>query len=156
MNNPIYNYYDAYGLHTAGCNNTYNVDINHMVCPCCGKKVKLVDSSRKKFDEKLILIADNLLNENKLADYLLDIIEQAANEIYEDEILTNVPDTDGQGNIVDPEYNSRFIYMDKKLKKVVKTRANAIANMVKENGIDISPFYVENELFQCLKTYGYK
>lgn len=157
MRNQIYNYYDAYGLHTAGLSNDYSIDINHMICPCCGKKIKLTDSSAKQFDENYISIDDdNMLNENKLADYLLEIIENAAHEIYENEVLTDVPETDMNGNIVDPDYNDRFIYMDKKLKKVIKVRANAIANMVKANGIDISPFYIENELFQYLKMYGYK
>lgn len=157
MDNQIYNYYDAYGLHMAGLNDDYSIDINHMVCPCCGKNVKLIDSSQKQFSENYIKVnTEDMLNENKLADYLLEIIESAAQEIYENEILTNVPETDSQGNITDPEYNDRFIYMDQKLKRVIKTRANAIANMVKTNGIDISPFYIENELFQYLKMYGYK
>lgn len=157
MNNQIYNYYDGYGLHQIGTASEYTIDLDHMVCPCCGKQIKLVDSTTKKFNENVIKCTENgVLNENKLADYLLEIIENAAQEIYENEILTDVPETDMQGNILDPDYNDRFVYMDKNLKKVVKVRANAIANMVKANGIDISPFYIESELFQYLKMYGYK
>lgn len=155
MNN--YNYYNIYGLPAAGLDTAYDLDLDSMVCPCCGKKIRLVDSTAKKFDENLITVStDGILNENKLSDYLLQIIEAAAQEIYTNEVLTDVPETDSQGTIVDPEYNDRFIYMDKKLKRIIKMKANAIANMVKDNGIDISPFYIESELFQCLKMYGYK
>ena len=59
------------------------------------------------------------------------------------------------GNITD-DYNERFLYMSDSLKKIVKTKANAIANMVKQNGIEVSPFYIENELFSALKSYAYK
>jgi hypothetical protein len=33
-------------------------------------------------------------------------------------------------------------------------KANAIANMVKHKGIEVSPYYIENELFQALRLYG--
>jgi hypothetical protein len=34
-------------------------------------------------------------------------------------------------------------------------KANMISNIVKHQGIEVSPFYIENELFQTLKAYGY-
>ena len=85
---------------------------------------------------------------------ILGIIEDEARAIYEDEVETNEPETDEMGNIVG-EYGERFLYVNKELKKIVKMKANAISNMVKHQGIEVSPFYVENELFQMLKCYGY-
>ncbi len=85
----------------------------------------------------------------------MEIIENAAQNIYEDELETEEPLTDNMGNI-DPEYTERFKYVSNNLKKIVKMKANAISNMVKQNGIEISPFYIENEIFQLLKTYSYK
>jgi hypothetical protein len=57
------------------------------------------------------------------------------------------------GNIVN-DYGERFLYVNKELKKIVKMKANAIANMVKHKGIEVSPYYIENELFQALRLYG--
>ena len=48
-----------------------------------------------------------------------------------------------------------FIYVNKELKKIIKMKANMISNIVKNQGIEVSPFYIENELFQTLKAYGY-
>ena len=67
---------------------------------------------------------------------------------------SNVPEVDAGGNIVD-DYGERFIYVNKELKKIIKMKANMISNIVKNQGIEVSPFYIENELFQTLKAYGY-
>ena len=132
-----------------------NVSLDKLVCPCCGKKLHLVDSMKKEYEgDDLIKVNESMLTENKLADYLLGIIEEEARAIYQDEIETNEPETDEMGNIIG-EYGERFLYVNKDLKKIVKMKANAISNMVKHQGIEVSPFYVENELFQMLKCYGY-
>ena len=94
-----------------------------------------------------------MLNENKLADYLLGVIEDEARSIFEDELDTNEPETDSMGNIIN-DYGERFLYVTKDLKKIVKMKANAIANMVKTKGIEVSPFYIETELFDALRMYG--
>ncbi len=152
MNNYNYNL-----LETAGRNTAYNMNITKMVCPCCGKKMRLTDSSKEQFDDDLVTVSESVnLNENKLADRLLEIIEAVAEEIYQNELETNVPETDYQGNIIDSEYGDRFLYMDKRLKDIIKVKANAISNMVKHEGIDIAPYYIETQLFQILKAYGYK
>lgn len=132
------------------------IKIDSMVCPCCGKPVRLVDSSKKDFegDDILTISESTALNENKLSDYLLQIIETEARNIYEDELESNVPEVDAGGNIVD-DYGERFIYVNKELKKIIKMKANMISNIVKNQGIEVSPFYIENELFQTLKAYGY-
>lgn len=155
MKHFIKDRYSSYDTNNIGLSKKYNLSLDDMQCPCCGNKLKLTDKSSKKFNENLISIDENVLNENKLADYLLEIIETAAKEIYDDEILTELPETDGLGNIIDCDYNDRFIYANKNLKRIVKVKANAISNMVKNNGIDVSPFYIENELFQQLKFLGY-
>lgn len=134
----------------------YNVRTDNLVCPCCKAKLNLIDSSKQEFDDdKTIDVSECSINENKLSDYLLEIIENAALNIYEDELESEIPETDSMGNI-DPEYSERFKYINNKLKKIVKLKANAISNMVKQNGIDISPFYIENEIYQILKSYSYK
>lgn len=144
------------GTQDIGTTECYTVYTNNLVCPCCNKKLKLIDSSKQEFDDDSIVdVSESKLNENKLSDYLLEIIENAAQNIYEDEIESDTPDVDNMGNI-DPEYTERFKYISNNLKKIVKMKSNAIANMVKQNGIEISPFYIENEIYQILKSYSYK
>jgi len=156
MNNyyNINNYFNNYDTDNVD-QGAYNVSLDNLVCPCCGKKLHLVDSKKKEYEgDDLIKVNESILTENKLADYLLGIIEEEARAIFEDELETNEPETDETGNIVG-EYGERFLYVNKDLKKIVKMKANAISNMVKHQGIEVSPFYVENELFQLLKCYGY-
>lgn len=131
------------------------IGIDRLICPCCGKKLRLVDSSKNEFDgDDLLTVNESTrLNENKLADYLLEIIEAEAKDIFEAELETNVPETDTMGNIVD-DYGERFLYVSRDLKKIIKMKANAISNMVKAQGISVSPYYIENELFQVIKSYA--
>ncbi len=151
----INNYFNNYGTEDSVDQGAYNIGLDKLVCPCCGKKLHLIDSMKKEYEgDDLIKVNESVLTENKLSDYLLGIIEDEARAIYEDEVETNEPETDEMGNIVG-EYGERFLYVNKELKKIVKMKANAISNMVKHQGIEVSPFYVENELFQMLKCYGY-
>ena len=100
-------------------------------------------------------IAVALASDKKGRNWLLGILAGVLLLImYQDELETNEPETDEMGNIIG-EYGERFLYVNKDLKKIVKMKANAISNMVKHQGIEVSPFYVENELFQMLKCYGY-
>ena len=139
-----------------GNNTDQAVKIDSMVCPCCGKRLRLVDSCKAGLDNEdaYTVTESTALNENKLADYLLEIIEAEARNIYEDELESNAPEIDDGGNIVN-DYGERFISVSKELKKIIKMKANMISNLVKQQGIEISPYYIENELFQVLKTYGY-
>ena len=150
----INNYFNNFGPDAVD-QGAYNISLDNLVCPCCGKKLHLIDSMKQEYEgDDLVKVNESVLNENKLADYLLKIIEDEAKAIYEDELDTNEPETDSMGNIVG-EYGERFLYVNKDLKKIVKMKANAIANMVKHQGIEVSPFYIENEIFQILKFYGY-
>lgn len=150
------NYLNNYGnINTAGTVDGHDINIDNLVCPCCGKKLRLTDSTKKEFEgDDLIPVNESILNENKLADYLLDIIESEARAIYEDELESNTPETDAMGNIVG-DYNERFLYLSKDLKKIIKMKANAISNMVRHQGIEVTPYYIENELYDFLKYYGY-
>lgn len=133
-----------------------DIKLNHLICPCCGKQLRLIDSTKSEYlNDNDITINESLLTENKLSDYLLDIIETEAKNIFDNEIGTNEPETDIDGNIIDTEYGDRFIYVSKELKRVIKLKANAITNMLKNQGIEVSSFYIENELFSILKQYGY-
>lgn len=145
------------GTQDVGTVECYTMTTDDLHCPCCRVKLRLVDSSKQEFaDDDLVDVSESTaINENKLSDYLLEIIENAAHNIYEDELETDQPEMDSMGNI-NPEYNDRFLYVTNNLKKIVKMKANAIANMVKQNGIEVSPFYIENEIFQILKSYSYK
>lgn len=130
--------------------------LDSMVCPCCGKKVRLVDSSKAEYDGDDIYEVNESrkLNENRLSDYVLEMVEAEARNIFENEIETNVPETDSMGNIVD-DYGERFMYVNKELKKIIKVKANMISNVLKHQGLSITPYYIENELFQAIKAYGY-
>lgn len=133
---------------------SYDIKTDNLVCPCCGKKLNLIDSTKQEYtNDDIIKVNESMLNENKLAYYLLTIIEDEAKSIFEDELETEEPETDSMGNIVN-DYGERFLYVNKELKKIVKMKANAIANMVKHKGIEVSPYYIENELFQALRLYG--
>ena len=85
------NYLNNYGnINTAGTVDGHDINIDNLVCPCCGKKLRLTDSTKKEFEgDDLIPVNESILNENKLADYLLDIIESEARAIYEDELESN-------------------------------------------------------------------
>ena len=64
------NYLNSYNfLKNAGTQDAYNISIDNLVCPCCGKKLKLIDSLKKEYDNNdLIKVNESVLNENKLAD----------------------------------------------------------------------------------------
>lgn len=152
----INNYINGYiSLMSTNYSPDKKIGIDKLICPCCGKKLRLVDSSKNEFDgDDLYTVNESYsLNENKLADYLLEIIEAEAKDIFEAELETNTPEIDNMGNIVD-DYGERFLYVSKDLKKIIKMKANAISNMVKAQGISVSPYYIENELFQAIKSYG--
>ena len=105
----INNYFNNYGPDAVD-QGAYNVSLDKLVCPCCGKKLHLVDSMKKEYEgDDLIKVNESVLTENKLSDYLLGIIEEEARAIYEDELETNEPETDEMGNIVG-EYGERFLY----------------------------------------------
>ena len=153
MNN-YYRYYQNLFEDNNVPGDSYDIKTDNLVCPCCGKKLNLIDSTKKEYtDNDIIKVNESMLNENKLADYLLGVIEDEARSIFEDELDTNEPETDSMGNIIN-DYGERFLYVTKELKKIVKMKANAIANMVKTKGIEVSPFYIETELFEALRMYG--
>ena len=155
-NTDLSNYLNGYmNLNAPVINSDKKLPLDTMICPCCGKQLRLVDSSKNMFDgDDLYTVNEAMsLNENKLSDYLLSIIEEEARSIVEDEFDVETPETDDSGNIIN-DYGERFLYVSKELKKVIKMKANAISNMIKHQGIDVSPFYIENELFQTIKTYG--
>lgn len=127
----------------------YQVSLDNPVCPCCGKPLKVIDSMASQFDEPMELTMENL-NENALSEYLLDICAEEAMNIYDNEIQTHEPYLDHEGHIT-PEYNERFEYTDPNLKKVVKVKANAISNKLANDGIQVHPYYIENEIIEMLK-----
>lgn len=130
----------------------YEVKYSNPVCPCCGKKLNFIDSLENDFGQELTLTTEStkLLKENSLSDYLLDICTEEALDLYENEVQSHTPDIDINGNI-SAEYNERFIYTDDNLKKVIKVRSTAIANKLKESGINVNSFYIEQEIIESLK-----
>ena len=129
----------------------YNISLTDPVCPCCGKRLKIVDSVKNQFGQDLKLTTENkFLKENAFFFYLLDICGEEALNIYETELAVHEPYYDTNGNI-EPEYNTRFEYTDPQLKRIVKVKANAIANKLANDNIKIDPYYIENEIIEMLK-----
>ena len=128
----------------------YDISLTNPVCPCCGKKLKIVDTVKNQFGQDLKLTTEKYLKENAYSDYLLDICGEEALNIYETELAVHEPYYDHNGNI-EPEYNERFEYTDPALKRIVKVKANAIANKLANDNIKIDPYYIENEIIEMLK-----
>ena len=119
------------------------METKQIVCPCCGKRLKIVDSVKNQFGKDLKLTTENkFLKENAFSDYLLDICGEEALNIYETELAVHEPYYDTNGNI-EPEYNTRFEYTDPQLKRIVKVKANAIAN---KSISFIPPYFVASTL----------
>lgn len=128
----------------------YQVSLKEPVCPCCGKRLKVIDSMACPVPGEAMELTMESLNENALSEYLLDICAEEAMNIYDNEIQTNEPYVDADGHIT-AEYNERFEYTDPNLKKVVKVKANAISNKLANDGIQVHPYYIENEIIEMLK-----
>ena len=121
---------------------------SHPVCPCCGKKLKLVHKNIKT-DE---FIGESL-NERWENEYLTQKVQDVADQLYEEELADVQPEVDGNGNLTE-EYLERFIYNSSALKKAVKRAATKLSNDLAEDGFKINPWYCEQEIFESLKYFA--
>lgn len=139
----------------------YDINYTEPICPCCGKKLNFIDSLTNEYGQELnLVVVENtkskkkrLLKENALSNYLLELCEEEAKTIYDNELQCYEPYTDDMGNIL-PEYNERFIYTDPKLKRVIKVHANALSNKLAKDGIEVDSYYLENEIIEILRYLG--
>jgi len=127
----------------------YEININDPVCPCCGKKLKIVNANAETEE----FIGESTLNETWEKAYVQSVIQDVADQLYEEELADVQPDVDEYGNI-EPEYFKRFQYTSPELRRAAKRAATKLANELKEQGININPWYCEMEIYDKLKMFS--
>ena len=127
----------------------YEININDPVCPCCGKKLKIVNANAETEE----FIGESTLNETWEKAYVQSVIQDVADQLYEEELADVQPDVDEYGNI-EPEYFKRFQYTSPELRRAAKRAATKLANELKEQGININPWYCEMEIYDKLKLFS--
>ena len=133
----------------------YEININDPVCPCCGKKLKIVNANAET-EEFIGESTRNILgvkNGKKPEAYVQSVIQDVADQLYEEELADVQPDVDEYGNI-EPEYFKRFQYTSPELRRATKRAATKLANELKEQGININPWYCEMEIYDKLKLFS--
>ena len=127
----------------------YEININDPVCPCCGKKLKIVNANAETEE----FIGESTLNETWEKAYVQSVIQDVADQLYDEELADVQPDVDEYGNI-EPEYFKRFQYTSPELRRAAKRAATKLANELKEQGININPWYCEMEIYDKLKLFS--
>ncbi len=127
----------------------YKIDKNNPVCPCCGKKLKLVNMNV----ETDSFIGESTLNEHWENDFLKNKVADVAWQLYQEELEDVQPELDEQGNVTN-EYLLRFEYTKPAMKKAIKRASIKLANDFKEDGFNINPWYCEQEIYEALKDYA--
>lgn len=127
----------------------YQVDKNNPVCPCCGKKLRLVN----KNVETDSFIGESTLNERWENDFLKNKVADVAWQLYQEELEDVQPELDEQGNVTN-EYLLRFEYTKPAMKKAIKRASIKLANDLKDDGFTINPWYCEQEIYEALKDYA--
>ena len=126
----------------------YDFDPKNPICPCCGKRLKVIHKNRPN-DE---FIGESI-NEGWENQYLMDRVKEVAYGIYDDELADVQPETDNFGNITN-DYLKRFEYTSPSLKRAVKRASIKLSNELKEDGFNIDPWYCEMEIFEVLKAFS--
>ena len=127
----------------------YEINTNDPVCPCCGQKLRLknADAETEEF------IGESVMNESWEKQYILCAIQDVADQLYDEELADIQPEVDEYGNI-SPEYFKRFEYTSPELRRATKRAATKLANDLKEQGININPWYCEMEIYDKLKCFS--
>ena len=128
----------------------YDIDINNPICPCCGKRLNIVNTNVET-DE--FIGESTKLNERWENEFLTNKVQDIANQLFEEELADVQPEVDNNGNITN-EYLERFQYNSPELKKAVKRAATKLSNDLAENGFKINPWYCEQEIFEALKYFA--
>lgn len=95
-----------------------------------------------------------MLNENKLAEYFLEKVENVAKKIYNNDILDSNPEKQLDGTF-EVDYLQKFKYLSPKMMRVVKREALKLKNDLKEDGFDVQQLYCETEIINALNAYAY-
>ena len=128
----------------------YDIDVNNPICPCCGKRLHIINTNVET-DE--FIGESTKLNERWENEYLTNKVQDIANQLFEEELADVQPEVDNNGNITN-EYLERFQYNSPALKKAVKRAATKLSNDLAENGFKINPWYCEQEIFEALKYFA--
>lgn len=128
----------------------YDIDVNNPICPCCGKRLNIVNTNVET-DE--FIGESTKLNERWENEFLTNKVQDIANQLFEEELADVQPEVDNNGNITN-EYLERFQYNSPALKKAVKRAATKLSNDLAENGFKINPWYCEQEIFEALKYFS--
>ena len=102
----------------------YDIDINNPICPCCGKRLNIVNTNVET-DE--FIGESTKLNERWENEFLTNKVQDIANQLFEEELADVQPEVDNNGNITN-EYLERFQYNSPALKKAVKRAATKLSN----------------------------
>lgn len=94
-----------------------------------------------------------VLNETLERAYIQSAIQDVADQLYDEELADIPPQVDEYGNI-SPDYLKRFEYTSPELRRATKRAATKLANDLKEQGININPWYCEMEIYDKLRYFS--
>jgi hypothetical protein len=130
----------------------YEIDINNPVCPCCGKKLKIINKDVETEEFVGESTKQSTLDESWEKSYIQNAIQDVADQLYEEELEDYQPEVDEYGNIP-LEYLKRFEYTSPELRRACKRAATKLSNDLKEQGITINPWYCEMEIYDKLRMF---
>ena len=94
-----------------------------------------------------------VLNETWERAYIQSAIQDVADQLYDEELADIPPQVDEYGNI-SPDYLKRFEYTSPELRRATKRAATKLANDLKDQGININPWYCEMEIYDKLRYFS--
>lgn len=95
----------------------------------------------------------SVLKESWERAYIQCAIQDVADQLYEEELADIPPQVDEYGNIP-PDYFKRFEYTSPELRHAIKRAATKLANDLKDQGININPWYCEMEIYDKLRYFS--
>lgn len=100
-----------------------------------------------------VLKENKVLNETWERAYIQSAIQDVADQLYDEELADVQPEVDEYGNI-STDYLKRFEYTSPELRRAIKRAATKLANDLKDQGININPWYCEMEIYDKLRYFS--
>ena len=115
-----------------------------------------LDEAKKILEENGFVLDQaegQVLNETWERAYIQSAIQDIADQLYDEELADIPPQVDEYGNI-SHDYLKRFEYTSPELRRATKRAATKLANDLKDQGININPWYCEMEIYDKLRYFS--
>lgn len=100
-----------------------------------------------------VLKENKVLNETWERAYIQSAIQDVADQLYDEELADVQPEVDEYGNI-STDYLKRFEYTSPELRRAIKRAATKLANDLKDQEININPWYCEMGIYDKLRYFS--